>query len=66
MAERANDRVDFGSDNGKGLFNALTNPKGLNQGNLSVNDSIIGNGTAPELIFNERYTLQPKVWYEVD
>ncbi|MEJ6552270.1 pilus assembly protein PilY [Psychrobacter pacificensis] len=66
LAERANDRVDFGSDNGKGLFNALTNPKGLNQGNLSVNDSIIGNGTAPELIFNERYTLQPKVWYEVD
>lgn len=66
LAERANDRVNFGSDNGKGLFNALTNPKGLNQGNLSVNDSIIGNGTAPELIFNERYTLQPKVWYEVD
>ncbi|OLF40624.1 pilus assembly protein PilY [Psychrobacter sp. Rd 27.2] len=66
LAERANDRVDFGSDSGKGLFNALTNPKGLNQGNLSVNDSIIGNGTAPELIFNERYTLQPKVWYEVD
>ncbi|MGP9596580.1 pilus assembly protein PilY [Psychrobacter sp. AOP29-E1-4] len=66
LAERANDRVDFGSDSGKGLFNALTNPKGLNQGNLSANDSIIGNGTAPELIFNERYTLQPKVWYEVD
>ncbi len=66
LAERANDRVNFGSDSGKGLFNALTNPKGLNQGNLSVNDSIIGNGTAPELIFNERYTLQPKVWYEVD
>lgn len=66
LAERANDRVDFGSDGGKGLFNALTNPKGLDQFGLTTNDSIIGSGTAPELIFNERYTLQPKTWYEVD
>ena len=66
LAERANDRVDFGSDAGKGLFNALTNPKGLDQFGLTTNDSIIGSGTAPELIFNERYTLQPKTWYEVD
>lgn len=66
LAERANDRVNFGSDNGKGLFNALTNPKGLNQGGLVADDSVIGNGTAPDMIFNERYTLQPKTWYEVD
>ncbi|MCH1783386.1 pilus assembly protein PilY [Psychrobacter glaciei] len=66
LTERVNDRVNFGSDNGKGLFNALTNPKGLNQGGLAAADSIIGNGTAPDFIFNERYTLQPKVWYEVD
>ena len=66
LAERANDRVNFGSDGGKGLFNALTNPKGLNQGGLAAADSIIGNGTAPDMIFNERYTLQPKTWYEVD
>jgi type IV pilus assembly protein PilY1 len=66
LTERANDRVNFGSDNGKGLFNALTNPKGLNQSNLVANDSSIGNGTAPDMIFNERFTLQPKTWYEVD
>lgn len=66
LAERANDRVNFGSDNGKGLFNALTNPKGLNQGSLVADDSVIGSGTAPDMIFNERFTLQPKTWYEVD
>jgi type IV pilus assembly protein PilY1 len=66
LTERANDRVNFGSDTGKGLFNALTNPKGLNQSNLVANDSSIGNGTAPDMIFNERFTLQPKTWYEVD
>ncbi|ABE74050.1 pilus assembly protein PilY [Psychrobacter cryohalolentis] len=66
LTERANDRVNFGSDNGKGLFNALTNPKGLNQSNLVATDSSIGNGTAPDMIFNERFTLQPKTWYEVD
>ena len=66
LTERANDRVNFGSDSGKGLFNALTNPKGLDQGGLTTTDSVIGNGTAPDMIFNERYTLQPKTWYEVD
>lgn len=66
LTERANDRVDFGSDGGKGLFNALTNPKGLDQFGLTTNHSIIGSGTAPDMIFNERYTLQPKTWYEVD
>lgn len=66
LTERANDRVNFGSDTGKGLFNALTNPKGLDQGGLTTTDSVIGSGTAPDMIFNERYTLQPKTWYEVD
>ena len=66
LTERANDRVNFGSDSGKGLFNALTNPKGLDQSDLKATDSVIGNGTAPDMIFNERYTLQPKTWYEVD
>ncbi|WP_262880734.1 pilus assembly protein PilY [Psychrobacter sp. ANT_WB68] len=66
LTERANDRVNFGSDGDKGLFNALTNPKGLDQGGLTATDSVIGNGTAPDMIFNERYTLQPKTWYEVD
>ena len=66
LAERANDRVNFGDDAGKGLFNTLTNPRGLDQFGLTTNDSVIGNGTAPDMIFNERYTLQPKTWYEID
>ncbi|MGP4715995.1 pilus assembly protein PilY [Psychrobacter sp. T6-6] len=65
LAERANDRVNFGSDTDKGLFNATSKPNGLNQ-NLSAADLILGSGTAPDFIFNERFTLQPKVWYEVD
>ena len=65
LTERANDRVNFGSDTDKGLFNAVSKPYGLNQ-NLSAADLILGSGTAPDLIFNDRYTLQPKVWYEVD
>lgn len=66
LAERANDRVDFGADSGKGLYDALNNPMGLNQNGLAANNSNIGSGTAPELIFNDRFTLQPKTWYEVD
>lgn len=65
LTERLSGRVNFGSDNNKGIFNALTNPEGLNQ-SLNNTDRIPGSGTAPELIFNERYTLQPKTWYEVD
>ena len=65
LTERVNDRVNFGSDSDKGLFNALTKPEGLNQ-SLSAADLILGSGTAPDLIFNERFTLQPKTWYEVD
>ncbi len=65
LAERASDRVDFGVDTDKGLFNALTKPAGLNQSLLAA-DRILGSGTAPDLIFNERFTLQPKTWYEAD
>ena len=66
LAERANDRVDFGADSGKGLYDALNNPMGLNQNGLAATNSNIGSGTAPEIIFNDRFTLQPKTWYEVD
>lgn len=66
LAERANDRVGFGADSGKGLYDVLNNPMGLNQNGLAPTNSNIGNGTAPELVFNDRFTLQPKTWYEVD
>ncbi|WP_252962650.1 pilus assembly protein PilY [Psychrobacter sp. PSP] len=65
LAERANDRVNFGSDTGKGIFDVISKPYGLNQ-NLSATDLVAGSGTAPDLIFNDRFTLQPKTWYEVD
>ena len=59
------DRVDFGTDTDKGVFNALTKPQGLNQALLPA-DLILGSGTAPDLIFNDRFILQPRTWYEVD
>lgn len=65
LTERLSGRVNFGSDNDKGIFNALTKPEGLNQ-SLNNNDRIPGSGTAPDFIFNDRFILQPRVWYEVD
>ena len=70
LTERANDRVDFGNDADKftydtPLLGGGTKKKGLQQ-NLGVLDKVIGNGTAPEMEYYERYTLQPKTWYEVD
>ena len=61
LAERATDRVDFGSDAGKDVYTPINEAQGLGSA-----DQILGSGSAPELIFNERYTLQPKTWYEVD
>lgn len=63
LTERASDRVNFGSDNDKGFFNATTKPNGLSQ---SAADPILGSGSAPDLIFNDRFILQPKTWYEAD
>ncbi len=65
IADRANDRVYFGTDADKGTFNASTQPNGLNQ-SLSAADQILGSGSAPLLIHNDRFILQPKTWYEVD
>ncbi|MBP2279376.1 type IV pilus assembly protein PilY1 [Psychrobacter sp. PL19] len=63
LIESTNDRVGFGTDSGKGVYDP--NPQGLTQG-LTAGDQLIGNGTAPSLIFNDRFILQPKIWYEVD
>ena len=65
LTERANDRVNFGSDTDKALFNSITKPNGLNQ-TLTAGDIILGSGSAPDLIFNDRFILQPKTWYEAD
>lgn len=61
LAERATDRVDFGTDSGKDAFSPINEAQGL-----VAADQILGSGSAPELIFNERFSLQPKTWYEVD
>lgn len=61
LAERATDRVDFGTDTGKDAYTPINEAQGL-----GAADQILGSGSAPELIFNERFSLQPKVWYEVD
>lgn len=61
LAERATDRVDFGTDTGKDAYTPINEAQGLGSA-----DQILGSGSAPELIFNERFSLQPKVWYEVD
>ena len=70
LTERANDRVNFGSDGDKFVYDTPVagggkKEQGLRQ-NLTDADRLIGDGTAPDMIFNERYTLQPKTWYEVD
>lgn len=65
LTERASDRVGFGSDTDKGQFNVGSKPNGLSQP-LTAADQILGSGSAPSLIFNDRFILQPKTWYEAD
>lgn len=66
ITELKNDRVYFGLDNDKGIYDpSKQDSKGLSQ-NLGVADQILGNGSAPSLVHNDRFTLQPKTWYEAD
>ena len=61
LTERIQDRVDFGADSSKGGDSPIDESQSLN-----ASDQILGDGTAGEYIFNDRFTLQPKTWYEVD
>ena len=61
LDERLIDRLAFGADGSKSGNSLLDEAQGL-----TSSDQTLGNGTAPEMIFNERFTLQPKTWYEVD
>lgn len=66
LKELENDRVYFGTDNDKGIYDpSKQDSKGLAQ-NLGAADQILGNGSAPSLFHNDRFTLQPKTWYEAD
>tara|TARA_R110002051_G_scaffold48032_1_gene94492 strand:+ start:2876 stop:7000 length:4125 start_codon:yes stop_codon:yes gene_type:complete len=61
LAERQTGRLSFGSDGSKSSNSLIDDVQGLTSA-----DQILGNGTAPEMIFYERFILQPKTWYEVD
>lgn len=63
LDEQTGGRVNFGTDGGKGVF--AVGKAGLTQ-NLTNADQVVGSGSAPSLIHNERFTLQPRTWYEVD
>lgn len=53
-------RADYGSD----TFKSGSNIKDLYSGENDSTTQDNGDGSAVEYLFNERYTLQPKAWYE--
>lgn len=54
-------RVDFGNDTGKKTSNIKDV---LYPNNTPAPTLTGGDGSAAEYIYNERYTLQPRMWYE--
>lgn len=62
IAERALEakRTSYDADGSKNNSNI----KDLYPGEQSRPTQVGGDGTAGEYIFNERYTMQPRVWYE--
>ncbi|SLJ83532.1 PilC/PilY family type IV pilus protein [Psychrobacter sp. DAB_AL43B] len=62
IAERALEanRAGYGED----VFKNASNIKDLYPGEGSRPTQVGGDGTAGEYIFNERYTMQPRAWYE--
>lgn len=69
IRDRAYNRVDFGDDGGKLLAGDTgSNNIGLDRISqpLSGLTKTTGDGSAIENIYNERYTLKPNTWYEVN
>lgn len=69
ITDRASNRVDFGDDNGKLLAGDTgSNNIGLDRTSqpLSGLSKTTGDGSAPENIYNDRYTLKPNTWFEVN
>ena len=69
ITDRASNRVDFGDDNGKLLAGDTgSNNIGLDRISqpLSGLSKTTGDGSAPENIYNDRYTLKPNTWFEVN
>ena len=69
ITDRASNRVDFGDDGGKLLAGDTgSNNIGLDRISqpLSGLSKATGDGSAPENIYNDRYTLKPNTWFEVN
>lgn len=69
ITDRASNRVDFGDDDGKLLAGDTgSNNIGLDKTSqpLSGLSKTTGDGSAIENIYNDRYTLKPNTWYEVN
>ena len=69
ITDRASNRVDFGDDDGKLLAGDTgSNNIGLDRISqpLSGLSKTTGDGSAIENIYNDRYTLKPNTWFEVN
>ena len=73
LTARFNDRVAFGNDTGKLIQGEATVDGGKTTNGLdgtsqplSGLDKTLGDGSAPELIFNERYAFKPTTWFEMN
>jgi len=69
ITDRASNRVDFGDDDGKLLAGDTgSNNIGLDRISqpLSGLSKTTGDGSALENIYNDRYTLKPNTWFEVN
>ncbi|NOX78101.1 MAG: pilus assembly protein PilY [Gammaproteobacteria bacterium] len=69
ITDRVYNRVNFGDDNGKLLAGDTgSNNIGLDKTSqpLSGLSKTTGDGSAIENIYNDRYTLKPNTWYEVN
>lgn len=69
IADRAYNRVDFGDDGGKLLAGDTgSNNIGLDRISQPLSGLIktTGDGSAIENIYNDRYTLKPNTWFEVN
>ena len=69
ITDRASNRVDFGDDDGKLLAGDTgSNNIGLDRISQPLSGLIktTGDGSAPENIYNDRYTLKPNTWFEVN
>ena len=69
IRDRVYNRVDFGDDGGKLLAGDTdSNNIGLDRISQSLSglSKTMGDGSAPENIYNDRYTLKPNTWFEVN